>query len=259
MIKKFFLILSIITTSIVICACGCGSTKETNTETQTTTIFEAEQTTEVPTSAEISETTSIVIKETTTLIPTLVETEATMSEETETLTIQATTEEPTTTPAPTPIETEAPRNDTWVRNTELEQKLFNDNSRDYTNIVEREVFYDEYARFSPEQYTTFDSICEQYVAGNITADQTRQRLVDAKIVAPSGNVKTIMGDYCNVTKTTFSGKDISSAEFNRTMQSQNPTIVFGVAPNYLFVRVFYNEARNETIVYLIKAEGCFNS
>ena len=237
MIKKnIYLTVAMITTCIGLSGCGCGSTTEPSTEP--TTVVEAEQTTETPTPVATEE-------PTTTPAPTPVETET-----------PVVTEEPTTTP--TQIETEAPRNDTWVRNTELEQKLFDDTKRDYTNLVEREVFYDEYARFSPEQYATFDSICEQYVAGNITADETRQRLVDAKIVAPSGNVKTIMGDYCDVTKTTFSGKDIKPVQFERTMWNQNPSAV-SPTPDYLFVRAFYNEARNETVVYYIRADGCFNS
>lgn len=262
MIKKnIYLTVAIITTCIGLSGCGCGSTTEPSTEP--TTVVEAEQTTETPTPVateeptttpaptpvETEEPTPVATEEpTTTPAPTPVETGAPTPVE---------TEEPTT-PAPTPEETEAPRNDTWVRNTELEQKLFDGTKKDYTNLVEREVFYDEYAGFSPEQYATFDSICEQYVAGNITADETRQRLVDAKIVAPSGNVKTIMGDYCDVTKTTFSGKDIEPVRFRKTMKSQNPSAT-QPSPYYMFVRAFYNEARDETIVYYVRADGCFNS
>ena len=244
--KNFYITTVVILTCISFMACTTNATDKKKSEVVTVETSVSEISTTEPS----TEPTPVATEEpTTTPAPTPVETEAPTP---------VATEEPTTTPAPTPVETEAPRNDTWVRNIELEQKLFDNSKEDYTNTVVREVFYDEYAGFSPEQYATFDSICEQYVAGNITADETRQRLVDAKIVAPSGNIKTIMGDYCDVTKTTFSGKDIDPVVFRRTMWNQNPSAI-DPEPDYLFMKVFYNEARNETIVYCIIADGCFNS
>lgn len=224
MIKKFFLILSIITTSIVICACGCGSTKETNTETQTTTIFEAEQTTEVPTSDVVS------------------------SENNES---EPNSESETNNEGNSFLDN---TDELYVRNTDLENVIFDHFKSDTTNLIKYSNAQNCYLYFTPEQISAFDNLCEQYVNGEITYSLELEMNQQVIIAEDGSSYKGIKGGKIDVLKFSFDGMTITPEEFERKVRNECLRLL---EPDYLFIRIYYDRECDVSNAYFVIATGQF--
>ena len=252
---------------------GCSET--TSVPTEEPTIVPTEEQTKLPTEKPTTIPTEEPTKKTTsepketekaTKKPTTKQPETTSKKEEETTkptekpketekpkaTEKATTK-PTETPKETVKPTEKPKSDKWVRNKELESKLFKGLKKSCTNEIDYDDFWKDYNKFSPEQIATFNSICEDFVAGKKTNNETKKRLLAEKRVSTSEDTKAIV--ECDVVKVCFEGKDISKLDFQNLLWDKYNSHIS--LPHYLFVQAFYNEAKDTTTVYYVIGRGCF--
>ena len=223
MIKKnIYLTVAIITTCIGLSGCGCGSTTEPSTEP--TTVVEAEQTTE--------ETTSDVVS----------------SENNES---EPNSESETNNESNSFLDN---TDELYVRNTDLENVIFDHFKSDTTNLIKYSNAQNCYLYFTPEQISAFDNLCEQYVNGEITYSLKSEMNQQVIIAEDGSSYKGIKGGKIDVLKFSFDGMTITPEEFERKVRNECLRLL---EPDYLFIRIYYDRECDVSNAYFVIATGRF--
>ena len=223
MIKKnIYLTVAMITTCIGLSGCGCGSTTEPSTEP--TTVVEAEQTTE--------ETTSDVVS----------------SENNES---EPNSESETNNEGNSFLDN---TDELYVRNTDLENVIFDHFKSDTTNLIKYSNAQNRYLYFTPEQISAFDNLCEQYVNGEITYSLKSEMNQQVIIAEDGSSYKGIKGGKIDVLKFSFDGMTITPEEFERKVRNECLRLL---EPDYLFIRIYYDRECDVSNAYFVIATGRF--
>ena len=223
MIKKnIYLTVAMITTCIGLSGCGCGSTTEPSTEP--TTVVEAEQTTE--------ETTSDVVS----------------SENNES---EPNSESETNNESNSFLDN---TDELYVRNTDLENVIFDHFKSDTTNLIKYSNAQNCYLYFTPEQISAFDNLCEQYVNGEITYSLKSEMNQQVIIAEDGSSYKGIKGGKIDVLKFSFDGMTITPEEFERKVRNECLRLL---EPDYLFIRIYYDRECDVSNAYFVIATGRF--
>ena len=140
----------------------------------------------------------------------------------------------------------------YARNKKLENAIYENYKDETTAVVQYSEARQTYRYFSVEQLESYNELCEKWVNG----------ATEYKIRDEIRNVRQMPDSYdntvsdINFVQCSFEGKNISMEELERLI-SRNGSGLARI-PNYLFVRVIYDQEWDETKVYFVLAEGDWN-